>query len=327
MIKINDKKYSMCVFMDETIYEPYVYNGGVYKHDHLIELLEDLGGYLVNKIITMSEVTMDMFIPSEDIEIVNLLSSQILGKLIKSPLTGIEIAVVSPTLSSHHLPHAACDIAESLRHPGAKTTMIGLARGMGRSISLNENYERNLINEHDISVFSFGVFKDCIINKKIRLFEGIDIPIVVVGGPNNINLNEIDGCALYVGNIGRLGHRIRHTDELKALEILNTEVSNLCNKLRQNLSKDPPCIFPAKVMKYIQEQVPELSLSTAPVPISLKLSGLRVKLQYTSFKDKISNVEFDDGTKLSEVSSIIKSCMNNYILVNIKKKSDIGYEI
>ncbi len=273
--------------MINTTYDPYVYSGGVYKHGKLIELIEDLGGYIVNKIITLSEVTMDMFIPSEDINVVKNLSKNLLGSLTKSPLTGVEIAVVSPTLSSQHLPHAACDIAESLRRPGAKTTMIGLARGMGRNISLCESFERNLINEHDIAVFSFGSFRDCIINKKVKLLEGIKIPIVVVGGPQNIEVSDINGASLYVGNIGRIGHRSRSQNELNALDNLNEKVSDLCNKLRVNLSYDPPSIFPAKLMKFIIEQVPEINESIAPSPISIKLSGIRVKLPYNLFKEKI----------------------------------------
>lgn len=313
--------------MNNTVYEPYIYNGGIYKHGQLLELLEDLGGYLVNKIATVSEVTMDMFIPSEDIDSMNNLASKLLGKLTKSPLTGLEIAVVSPTLASHHLPHSACDIAESLRHPGAKTTMIGLARGMGRNISINGHYERQLINEHDIAVFSFGVFKDCIVNKKTRLFEGIDIPIVVVGSPNNIQVSEIDGACLYVGNIGRLSHRSRSPEEIKALDNLNLEVSKLGDKLRSDLSKDPPSIFPAKLMKYIEEQIPEISDSISPSPITLKLNGVRIKLPYDNFHEKVSNIEFDNGVKLNEISTIYKSYMNDHILVNIKKKSTVGYEI
>lgn len=50
-------------------------------------------------------------------------------------MVGSEIAVVSPTLARHHLPHSACDIAEYLRRHGAKTNMIGLARGAGKTIS------------------------------------------------------------------------------------------------------------------------------------------------------------------------------------------------
>jgi methyl coenzyme M reductase subunit C-like uncharacterized protein (methanogenesis marker protein 7) len=33
-----------------TVFEPYVFVGGVYKHGLIIELLEDVGGYLVSKL-------------------------------------------------------------------------------------------------------------------------------------------------------------------------------------------------------------------------------------------------------------------------------------
>ncbi|MGP8331667.1 MAG: methyl-coenzyme M reductase family protein, partial [Methanosarcinaceae archaeon] len=157
------------------VLEPYVYEGGIHKHGLLLELLEDLGGYLVQKIPAATEVTLVMLIPDKDVHLMEDLSTGLLGKLNKSPLTSTEIAVVSPTLAYHHLPHSACDIAEFLRRGGANTNMIGLARGMGRRVAMSADYERKLINEHDIALFSFGTFRDCIVNKKPKLFEGIVI--------------------------------------------------------------------------------------------------------------------------------------------------------
>jgi len=88
-----------------------------------------------------------MLIPKKDVPIVKKQSDKLLGIITEAPLTGVEIAIVSPTLASHHLPHSACDVAESLRSPGANTNMIGLARGMGRRVSLSMDYERKLIND------------------------------------------------------------------------------------------------------------------------------------------------------------------------------------
>ncbi|MDD4247640.1 MAG: methyl-coenzyme M reductase family protein, partial [Methanosarcina sp.] len=102
---------------------PYLYTGGVHKHGLLIELMEDLGGYIIQKVVTGIEVNLIMLIPEKDIDLVKKLSAELLGVLLEAPLTGVEIAVVSPTLASHHLPHSACDIAEYLRHPGANTNM------------------------------------------------------------------------------------------------------------------------------------------------------------------------------------------------------------
>lgn len=313
--------------MSRTIYEPYLYNGGVYKHGQIIELLEDMGGYLVSKIVTVAEVNMDMIVPKDDAHLIDEMAVKLLGKMIPSPLTGVEIAVVSPTLASHHLPHSACDIAESLRHPGAKTTMIGLARGMGRRVSLNDDYERRLINEHDLALFSLGTFRDCIINKKPRLFEGIDVPIVVTGGPTDLTADEIPGADLYIGGLGRSAHRLRNPNEMSALDIMNTEVSKFVDRLREQQAKDPPCVLPARAMKEIEDQVPEVMTSLAPSPMTLKLSGVRVKLDYDRYHEKIENVEFDEGMKLSELADITRSRMNNGILVSIKPKSEVGYEI
>ncbi|WNY27595.1 methanogenesis marker 7 protein [Methanolapillus ohkumae] len=310
-----------------TVFEPYVFNGGVYKHGLVIELLEDVGGYLVSKIVSVAEVTMDMMVPREDVPLLEALAKSLLGTLTKSPLTGVEIAVVSPTLASHHLPHSACDIAEYLRHPGAKTTMIGLARGMGKRVSLNDDYERRLINEHDLAVFCLGSFRDCIMNYKIRLFEGIEVPIVATGGPGDIETEEIDGADLYVGHLGRSSHRWRGADEISSLDVLNEKVSELTDKLRDIIAKDPPAVLPARAMKEIENQVPEITRSLAPAPLSLKLTGIRVKLPYDLFHEKVENVEFDEGPKLSDIADITKSKLNDYILVQIKPKSEVGFEI
>lgn len=310
-----------------TVYEPYVFNGGVYKHGQIIELLEDVGGYLVNKMITITEVTMDMMIPSDDVPLIEELAKKQLGTLTKSPLTGVEIAVVSPTLASHHLPHSACDIAEYLRHPGAKTTMIGLARGMGRRVSLNDDFERRLINEHDIALYCLGSFRDCLVNKKPRLFEGVEVPIVATGGPNDIEADEMDGADMYIGNLGRLSHRMRGTDEMNALDVMNDKVAELVEEIRRDISRDPPAVLPARAMKEIENQIPEVTKSLAPSPLVLKMNGVRVKLPYDLFHERVRNVEFDEGPKLGEIADITKSKMSDYILVQIKPKSEVGFEI
>jgi len=310
-----------------TVFEPYVFVGGVYKHGLIIELLEDVGGYLVSKMVSVAEVSMDMMIPREDVPLIEELAVKLLGTLMKSPLTGVEIAVVSPTLASHHLPHSACDIAEYLRHPGAKTTMIGMARGMGRRLALNEDFERRLINEHDLALFCLGSFRDCIINKKPRLFEGIDVPIVVTGGPADIDVEELPGADMYIGNLGRRSHRMRTPGEISALDVMNDKVSEMVEKMREKLAKDPPAILPARAMKEIENQVPEIGMSLAPAPLALGMSSVRVKLPYDVFFEKVANVEFDEGPKLGEIADITKSKLNDYILVRIKPKSETGFEI
>jgi len=308
------------------IFLPYLYTGGVHKHGLILELLEDLGGYIIQKVVTGTEVNLIMLIPEKDVHLVKELSDELLGVLLVASLTGVEIAVVSPTLASHHLPHSACDVAEYLRHPGANTNMIGLARGMGRRVSLSMDYERKLINEHDIVVFTFGSFSDCIINKKPKLFEGIEIPIVVTGGPE-LKTEEVPGADLYVGDIGRVSHRLRRKKETDALDRLNEEVGKVADRIRKQLAKDPLAVLPARVMKEIENQVPDIKRILSPAPITMQLNGLRVKLSYDEYHEKIENLEFDEGVVLSELANVSRSKMKNYILIKIKSKSDVGFAI
>jgi putative methanogenesis marker protein 7 len=204
--------------------------------------------------------------------------------------------------------------------------MIGLARGMGRRVSLSMDYERRLINEHDIVVFTFGSFRDCIINKKPKLFEGIEIPIVVTGGPD-LKTEEVPGADLYVGGIGRTSHRLRKTEEVSALNRLNEEVGRIAANIRKEQSKDPLSVIPARVMKEIENQVPEIQTVLSPAPLTLQLNGVRVKLPYDEFHKKIENLEFDEGVILSELANISRSKMKNYILIKIKSKFDVGFAI
>jgi hypothetical protein len=150
--------------------EPVMFVGGVYKHDLVIELVEDLGGYILQKNVAQSEVILLMLVPSEDMPAMKALSSELRGELTRAPLAGTEVVVVTPTLAIHHLPHTACDIAEYLRRNGAKSNMIGLARGVGREIAQINEYEAALINEHDAAVFIFGNFAECI-RKKESLYR------------------------------------------------------------------------------------------------------------------------------------------------------------
>ncbi len=306
--------------------EPYIYEGGIHRHTLLLELLEDLGGYLIQKTPAATEVTLVMLIPRDDVQLVEQLAKELLGKLSSAPLTGIEVAVVSPTLASHHLPHSACDVAEFLRRGGANTTMIGLARGMGRKVALSADYERRLINEHDIALFSFGTFRDCIINKKPKLFEGIKIPIIATGGPN-LKTEEVPGADMYIGNIGRVSHRLRKSDELEGLDAMNEKVGEIVQKMREEIARDPLAVLPARVMKEVQEQIPDIESVYTPAPLTLQLDGLRIKLPYADFHKRIEDLELQDNIRLSDVATITPSKMKNYILVKVKRKSDVGIEI
>ena len=306
--------------------EPMMYEGGVYKHNWLVELVEDLGGYILQKNIMQTEVVMIMLVPMKDIHLVEAMTKKLLGELTRAPLSGAEIAVVAPTLAYHHLPHLDCDIAEFLRRKGAKTNMVGLSRGVGSRICQINAHERDLINEHDIAVYILGNFKHCITESKPKLFEGIEIPIVVTGAPE-IELDEIQNADAYVGNLGRVAHRMRKGDEMHAMDRMVAEVGKILDKLREDIGKDQQSVMPPRVKKEIEDQVPEIKKVLSPLPITLRLKGLKVKLDYDEFHEEIGEVSFVEGLKLKDIADIRPSNMKNFILVDIKPKSETGYVI
>jgi putative methanogenesis marker protein 7 len=303
--------------------EPVMFTGGVYKHDLVMELVEDLGGYILQKNVTQSEVILLLLIPSEDMPALQSLAKELRGELMRAPLAGTEVVVVTPTLATHHLPHTACDIAEYLRRNGAKSNMIGLARGVGREIAQINEYETALINEHDAAVFIFGNFAECI-RKKESLYRNISVPVVVTGGPE-IPKEDIPYAFEYVPTVGRIAHRARKATEIGSLDRIIAAVGRALDKTRADISKDPPTTSPPRVMDAVREQVPEVEYSYSPLPIALDLTGVRIKLPYEQFKERVRAVKFDEGVTLGEIAAVRPSRMKEYILVRILPASETGF--
>jgi len=303
--------------------EPVMFTGGLYKHDLVLELVEDLGGYILQKNVTQTEIILLLLVPSEDMNALEILSRDLRGELVRAPLAGTEVAVVTPTLAIHHLPHVACDIAEYLRRHGSKSNMLGLARGVGREIAQINEYETALINEHDAAVFIFGNFEDCI-KKKEDLYRNIGVPVIITGGPK-IDPEELPYAFGYVPSIGRMAHRTRKATEIGSLDNIVDMVGRALDKTREAIAKDPLTTSPPRVMDAVREQVPEVEFSYSPLPIALNLTGVRVKLPYAGYRDKVAAVTFDEGVKLGEVATIRPSRMKDYILVRILPSSETGF--
>lgn len=298
---------------------PVTYKGGIYQHDIVMDLIEDLGGYIVQKHIIAQEVVLQCFVPREDIELIRQISRPLFGEVTDSPLVGTEIAIVSMSLEIHHLPHPSCDIAEYVRRLGAKSNMVSLARGPGKRIAGLNDEERDVINEHDIAVYLLGNFEHCIEYKMPTLRRGIDVPIVLCGGPAKEVLEKIidppvDG---YVGNVGRFMRRTKEADELAKLDEIIAEITRVLEKKRDEIAKDPLSVSPARLMGLIREQVPEILDVTSPTPLTVQMAGLRVKLPYDSFAEKIRNVAIEDGITLGEVAEVNPSRMRDYIIVKV----------
>ena len=94
--------------------EPVMFTGGLYKHDLVLELVEDLGGYILQKNVTQTEIILLLLVPSEDMTALEILSRDLRGELVRAPLAGTEVAVITPTLAIHHL-YAASRRAMSLQ--------------------------------------------------------------------------------------------------------------------------------------------------------------------------------------------------------------------
>jgi putative methanogenesis marker protein 7 len=303
--------------------EPVMFTGGLYKHDLVVELVEDLGGYVLQKNVTQTEIILLILVPTEDMALLQALAKEIRGELVRAPLAGTEVAVVTPTLAIHHLPHSACDIAEYLRRHGSKTNMLGLARGVGREIAQINEYETALINEHDAAVFIFGNFQECI-KKKESLYRNITVPVVVTGGPE-IEAKDLPYAFEYVSTVGRMAHRARKATEIGSLDRIVESVGRALDKTRSSIAKDPLTTSPPRVMDSVREQVPDVEFSYSPLPIALNLTGVRVKLPYDAYKDAVKDVTFDEGVSLGEIATIKPSRMKDYILVRILSASETGF--
>jgi len=303
---------------------PITYKGGVYRHNEIIDLIEDLGGYIVQKHMIAQEVVLQCFVPKDDVELIRAIGKPLAGEVTDSPLVGTEIAVVSMSLEIHHLPHPSCDIAEYVRRLGAKSNMIGMARGVGKRIAGINDEERDVINEHDIAVFLLGNFETCIEKKMPVLLRGIEVPVVVCGGPDKEALERIvkprvDG---YVGNVGRFMHRTKESEELEKLDEIIDEITRVLSKRREEIAKDPLSVAPARLMDIIREKVPEIQYVTSPTPLTVQMAGLRVKLPYDTYADAVRKAEIEDGITIGEIADIEPSRMRDYIIVRVKPFSE-----
>ena len=308
---------------------PITYRGGIYRHNEIIDLIEDLGGYIVQKHLIAQEVVLQCFVPKDDVELIRTMGKPLTGDVIDSPLVGTEIAVVIPSLEIHHLPHPACDIAEYVRRLGAKSNMIGMARGVGKRIAGINDEERDVINEHDIAVYVLGNFETCIEYKMQIIRRGVEVPIVLCGAPNKEALQKIINPPVegYVGNVGRFMHRTKESDELAKLDEIVAEITRVLEKKREEIAKDPLSVSPARLMDVIREQVPAILEVTSPTPLTVQMSGLRVKLPYDTYASVLRKIEIEDGITIGDVADILPSRMRDYIIIRIHLFSETNMVI
>lgn len=302
------------------MYETLTYTGGVHKHEEINELIEDLGGFVLQETTSQMDLVLTLAVPMEDVEKVDEKARELLGKIKRAPMAGTEIAIISPTLARQHLPHSACDISEYLRRYGAKDNMIGLSRGAGKGISRISEDEKRLVEEHDLAVFALGSFRECLMNKT-HLFQDIDVPVVVTGAPE-MDLEDLPGATAYVSGLGRIPRRLKRGENIRALRKLVEVVEDIIDNRRKEMMDDPPIVPSILVKTEIENQVPAVKEIYSPAPIVSQLDGVRVKLDYDKFKDQIADVIVDDH-RLGDISEIKKSKMYDYILVKLLPETSL----
>ncbi|KQM11549.1 hypothetical protein AOA80_07630 [Methanomassiliicoccales archaeon RumEn M1] len=300
------------------MYEVLMFDGGVYKINELYELIEDVGGFVIQKTQVQVQITVTLAIPEEERPVIEAKTVELGGKLIDVPLAGTEIAVVAPTLGRHHMPHPTCDIAEQLRRAGAITVVMGLARGKGRRTAQISADEKAVIEEYDAAIFVLGNFKDCILEHKVKLFEDLEVPVVVVCGPE---VGSLPSCEGLVCGVGRKVERMRREEEIHKLEEVSAQVEKVVRQKRQELDEDPLFVHPAEIKDRIAE-LEAVQQSLRPAPIVLHLDGLRVKIPYDEWKDQIADVEVY-GRRLGDIAEITDSRLGGSTLIRIKTRAEV----
>jgi len=300
------------------MYKVLMFDGGVYRVNELYELVEDLGGFVIQKTQIQVQIVVTLVVPEEDVPVIEKKTQELGGKLTDVPLAGTEIAVVAPTLGRHHMPHPVCDIAEHLRRYGAITVVMGLARGKGRQTAQISADEKATIEEYDAAVFVLGNFEDCILKEKIRLFENIEIPVTVVCGPD---IKRVPSCEALVTGVCRKVERMRRAEEIAKLEETVAALGKIIEARRREIDEDPLFVHPAEVKQRI-ESLEAVQKSLRPAPIVLHLDGLRVKIPYEEWRDELASIDIF-GYKLGDVTKISGARIGGSTLMKILTKSEV----
>lgn len=304
------------------MFEVLMYDGGVYRSDELYEIIEDVGGVVLQKNRSSQMLTVVMSVPEEDRAAVEAVCKDIGGEVRDVPLAGTEIAVVGPTLGRHHMPHPICDIAEILRRSGAVTVVMGLARGRGKSTSQISMTERCIVDEYDGAIFMMGNFKSCI-ETKAELMRDIHVPTLLVSGPMPEGVD--DTCDAIISGVGRKASRMRSVDERAKLDEIVDAMEKILKDKKRSLEEDPLYVHPAEI-KQILEGYEPIDMCLRPAPMVLHLDGLRIKIPYAEHREHLENVMVY-GRRLGEIADISPSKIDDSsIVVRIKTRSQVEDE-
>ena len=75
-------------------------------------------------------------------------------------------------------------------------------------------------------------------------------------------------------------------------------------------------------MDIINDQVEAIHEVLSPTPITVQMTGLRVKLPYDTFARVLRDIPVEEGVAVGEIADIIPSRMRDYILIRIRPFSE-----
>jgi len=73
------------------MYEIVRYEGGVYRNNILKEWIEDIGGFIIQEHVMQLDVYMTVALPRSELENFKREAKKYKGKVVETPLAGIEI--------------------------------------------------------------------------------------------------------------------------------------------------------------------------------------------------------------------------------------------
>lgn len=285
------------------MYKVMMFTGGVYKFNELKELVEDIGGFILQEMVMQVETMLHLGFPAEEERIIRDKVKEVGGKINELPLAGAEIMIVVPSLGKHHAVDPICDIAEFLRRNGAITNMMGLARGVGKRIAQMTALEKAIIEECDAAVFVFGNFEECI-EEKAKLCETLEVPYIIVGGPPDLDIEH------YVGNIGRRTERMRRKNEIEQLEAVAEALRVTIDEKKREIDEDPLATSPLFIKELLDLVLPPKAGEEFSTII--QLHGLRVKVEEGD-EENLKNIEIGKR-KISDICNITKSKYDGYLV-------------
>ena len=272
------------------MFEVMMYDGGVYRSEELYELIDDVGGVVLQKNRSSQMLTVIMSVPEEDREAIERVCNDIGGVVKSVPLAGTEV--------------------------------MGMARGRGKATSQISMTERLTLDEYDGVIFMMGNFKSCV-ETKAELMRDIHAPTVLVSGPVPEGIE--DTCDAIVTGVGRKAARMRTPPERAKLEEIADTMEAVLKDKKRSLEEDPLFVHPAEVKTVLEEYEP-INMCLRPSPMVLHLDGIRVKIPYNEHREYLENVEIY-GRRLGEIADISPSKIDDSsVLIRIKTRSQVEDE-